>query len=214
MRVSLLLTLPLLFGLFGDTGAERGREGNTLFEQGRFAEAEQVYRDGLAALTDTTGTVYVALQNNLGAVLLRQKTFSSARTAFERARRAAPSDTGRVQALFNEGTAAARQDDISTALDRYRRVLLADPSREAARHNYELLRRRQSEDRQPPSRESIEPSAYARRLKKKAEALVARTNYQKAAALMRDGLQRDSTVRAYRDFITRIDEIHQIAQSP
>jgi hypothetical protein len=42
---------------------------------------------------------------------------------------------------------------------------------------------------------------------------VARTQYTTAAALLRDGMQKDSTVRAYRDFVTRIEEIAQIARS-
>jgi len=214
MRFSGVLLVALLFGLLGDTGAERGRDGNALFEEGRYAEAEQAYREGLAARTDTTGTVYAALQNNLGAALLRQDLLAEARTAFERARRAAPDGTERVRALFNEGTVAARQDDVSAALERYRRVLLRDPTHEAARHNYELLRRRRNAGEQRSEGSDIEPSPYARRLKKKADALVARRRYEEAAALLRDGLLRDSTVRAYRGFIGRIDEVNEIDRTP
>jgi len=208
-----LLLILLLFGLLGDAGAERGREGNALYEQGRYAAAESAYRDGLAVLNDTTGGVYAALQNNLGATLLRQKELGEARTAFQRARQAAETDSAYVRARFNEGTAAASQDDISAALSHYRAVLLRDPTHAAARHNYEYLKRQQARSGGGSSSE-IEPSDYARRLKKKAEALVARQQYEEAGRLMDDGLRQDSTVRAYRDFMTRLDDVAQLSPQP
>jgi tetratricopeptide (TPR) repeat protein len=211
MAARLLLVL-LLFGLLGDVGAERGREGNVLYEQGRFAEAEAAYRDGLAALDDTTGAVYAALQNNLGAALLQQTEYGEARTAFGRARRAAPAETTRVRALFNQGTAAAGQGAVEAALAHYREVLLRAPTHADARYNYEYLKRQRSRTQSGGADDNITPSSYARQLKEKAEALVARQQYAEAARLMNKGLQRDSTVRAYRNFMGRLNDIVQLSQ--
>ena len=91
-RTALIL---LLFGLLGDTGSEKGRDGNALFKQKQYAAAAAAYRDGLNALSDTTGVVYARLQNNLGLALHRRGRLDSARTAFRRARRAAPSAAAR-----------------------------------------------------------------------------------------------------------------------
>lgn len=208
-RMALIL---LLFGLLGDTGAKEGRQGNVHFQQGRYAEAEAAYRSGLEAHDDTVGTVYAALQNNLGVALLRQKQFGDARTAFERARRAASTEDDRVRARFNGANAAAGMGDMAAALHEYEQVLLQDPSHEAARYNYEYLKR-QAADQQPSRSQSdpeVEPSPYARQLKEKAEALVAQEQYEAAEALMNEGLQQDSTVEAYRDFMNRIEDIAQI----
>lgn len=211
-RCALIL---LLFGLFGDTAADHGRTGNALYKQGQYAEAEAAYRDGLAAIDDTTGTVYATLQNNLGAALHRQKQYAAARAAFQRAVRAASTDEVRVRAFFNAGTAAAGTGRLQSALEDYRQALLLDPTHEQARYNYEYIKRQMAERQggtQPPP--DVEPSAYARRLKKRAETLVAQERYRKAADLMTEGLKEDSTVAAYRDFIGRLDDIAQIAQSP
>jgi tetratricopeptide (TPR) repeat protein len=209
VRTALIL---LLFGLLGDTGPEKGREGNALFEQERYGAAAAAYRAGLDALADTTGAVYVGLQNNLGLALYRQGRLDAARTAFGRARRAASTDVGRVRTLFNGAAVAAEMGDREVALHNYERVLLLDPSHETARFNYEYLKRQQGSS---PSAESpsIEPSPFARRLKKQAETLVARRQYTTAAALMKDGLRQDSTVRAFRSFTTRVESIAQIIRS-
>lgn len=212
--VSRLALVLLLFGLLGDTGGERGRAGNAFYEQGRYADAVAAYRDGLAALKDTTGATYAALQNNLGAALLRQQEYRAAAQALRRARRAAPTDTARVRALVNAGAAAAGRGAIGAALRHYRAALVLDPTHEAARHNYEYLKRQQAGQRDGADQERVSPSPYARQLKQKAEALVARRRYAEAAALMEEGLRQDSTVRAYRDFIGRLSDITQISNTP
>ncbi len=208
-RAALIL---LFFGLFGDTGAEKGREGNALFEEEQYGTAADAYREGLDALSDTTGAVYAGLQNNLGLALYRQGRLDAARTAFGRARRAVSTEAGRARVLFNAANVAAEMGDREVALHNYRQALLLDPEHEAARFNYEYLKRQQSgrSDTSPPS---IEPSSFARQLKQKAETLVARAEYTTAAALLRNGMQKDSTVRAYRDFTQRIEEIATISRS-
>ncbi len=201
-----------LFTLFGDTGAERGREGNALFEQEKYAAAATAYREGLSTLSDTTGVVYSGLQNNLGLALAREGRLDAARSALQRARRAATTDTQRVRILFNTAIVAAERGDRDAALRAFKAVLLLRPGHAAARFNYEYLKRQQG-TRSAPEPSSIEPSPFAKRLKKRAEALVARTQYTTAAALLKDGLRKDSTVQAYQDFTARIEEIAQIARS-
>lgn len=208
-RAALIL---LLFGLLGDTGGEKGREGNALFEEEQYAAAAAAYEEGLELLSDTSGPVYSGLQNNRALALQRQSRFAEAQAAFENARRTASTDAERVRVLFNAANLAAKMDNREEALRRFKQVLLLDPEHEAARFNYEFLKRQQG-DRSAEESPSVEPSPFARRLKKKAEALVARSQYTTASALMKDGLQRDSTIRAYRGFIKRTEEVAQIART-
>lgn len=208
-RVGLLL---ILFGLFGDTIAEQGREGNVRFRNGEFAAAANAYKKVTSQLDDTTGIVYSRLQNNLGMALQRQQKYESAYEAFKRARRTATVNDDRVRALFNGANVAAALGNRKEALRSYKNVLLLDPSHEDARFNYEYLKRNTTESSRA-ERQSVEPSPYARRLKKKAEVLVSKARYTAAAALMKDGMQSDSTVAAYRQFIRRIEQVAQINRS-
>lgn len=204
----------LLFGLFGDTGSEHGRTGNGFYDQGQYAEAERAYREGLHVHADTTGRVYASLQNNLGSALHRQERFADARVAFRRAARAASTTQGQVRALYNAATAAAALGNVAAALSDYKQVLRLDPSHDPARYNYEYLKRNRAKETSGPQPRDVEPSPYARELKKRADRLVDDQNYAAALEVMNEGLQNDSTVRAYREFMGRLDKIVRIAETP
>jgi len=216
MRRTLTIAACALLLLAVDDGEDAGRRGNDLYEAGDYAAAAAAYRDGLAALSDTTGAVYAALQNNLGAALHQQEDYTAARRAFERARRAAPTDAERARALYNAGNAALGGGQLQTALSDYRRALRHDPDHADARFNYEYvareMKKRQAQQRRA-SQQNVEPSPYAKRLKRRADALAAEQRYQDALDLMTEGLQADSTVAAFRGFMTRLRDVATIDQS-
>jgi tetratricopeptide (TPR) repeat protein len=210
------LLLGLWGGLFEDDGEDDGRRGNRLYQQEQWSAAEQAYRTALGAVNDSSGAVYAALQHNLGATLYQQDEFRDAQTAFTRAYEAASTDEERTRALYNAGNAAIGAGQLELAMDFFRRTLLIDPTFEEARYNYEVLhrqlQRRQPKGGSPPP--DIEPSAFAQRLKRQAEALVSEKQYNRAVSLMEGGLERDSTVRAYRDFMQRLRDVSTINNTP
>ena len=59
----------------------------------------------------------------------------------------------------------------------------------------------------------MEPSPFAKELKRRADALVARKQYGNALTLMKDGLAQDSTVRAYQRFMERLKDVDGILQA-
>lgn len=215
MRVWVFL-LVLLLGA-SDGPADDGRRGNALFERGAYADAEAAYRKGLRALTDTTDALYARLQNNLGAALHRQEKFAAAQQAFLRAARTAPDGDLHVRAWYNAGNAAAGAGQLQAALNRYRTALRHDPTYSAARFNYEVLKREMARrieqrrgDRPPP----VDPSPFAKRLKRQAEALAARQQYAAAHRLLENGRAQDSTVAAFQTFMTRLKDVATINQGP
>ena len=211
----LIAVLLAAQAFFGAGGAADGRRGNALYEEGQYAEAAAAYRAGLQALSDDAPAVLrTGLWNNLGLALYRLEEYGEARDAFDQARSAAATDAAYARAAYNAGNAAAAQGENEAALHGYRQALLHDPAHEDARFNYEFVQHQikqsppQQQNSQPPP--DIDPSAFARQLKAQADTLVGRDEYGPAARLMTQGLQRDSTVAAYRDFMTRLRDVAQI----
>lgn len=110
------------------------------------------------------------------------------------------------------------ESDEEAALSHFKEALKADPTNEAARYNYELLKKyiaarveddpEDTDDATEPDKP--EPSEYAKRLKEKAESLVNDQQYAEALSLMLQGLQEDPSVKAFEDFISRIQVITEI----
>jgi tetratricopeptide (TPR) repeat protein len=203
--------------LFAADGAQEGREGNERYRAGAYPAAIRAYQRGLAERDRHAASALTSkLWNNLGLALHRTDSTERAVAVFQHAFRTAEAAAGRGRAAYNAGTAAAQTDRDQAALGRLRQALLADSSHEAARFNFELVKRRlerkkkqQKKKKQKPPPD-VQPSAFARRLKARADSLVAQRRYADAYRLMTRGLRRDSTVRAFRSFIRRTSAVVQI----
>lgn len=208
----LLFTVP---AFTVPAGAREGREGNARFADGRFEDAAERYRAGLARADEQTGAVPSGLLNNLGSALFEREEFAGAQNAFEAALAAAVEPADRARAAYNAGNALAAQENIEAALGYYRRALLARPDFPDARFNYELYKRRLEEQTPPeqPNDDTIEPSDFAREVKARADSLVAARRYADALETMQDGLAADSTVQAFSEFIGRLGAVVEIEQA-
>lgn len=209
-----LLILLLAFLLGTDDGAQEGRRGNALYDAGDYAAAASAYRAGIDRYDgEAADALYVGLWNNLGVALSRQEQYEEAASAFQRAAAASEAPSLRARAFYNAGNNAVAQGELESALDLYRQALIADATYADARFNYEYLKRElaeRQEQQSAPSPSAIEPSDYARQLKRRAEELAENRRYEDAYRLMWDGLQQDSTVAAFQSYITRLSDIAQI----
>ena len=207
------LLLPVLMSaIWTSGGAPEGRRGNTLYERGAFRDAAAAYREGIAQTDPRDSTQQAALHHNWGAALYQQERYTQADSLFSVAQDYAHTKAGRARIHYNQATNAARAGNTQAALRHYRATLLADPSYDDARHNYEVLMRQQPA---PPARTDapdVDPSNYAQRLKRRADALAAQRDYAGALTLMQDGLAEDSTVAAYQEFMGRLGTITVIDQ--
>ncbi len=212
MRRIWLLSI-LLLGMSQDEGD--ARRANDLYEQGRYREAADVY----LAVLDEAGPgapaeLQAALLNNLGAALYRMEDYQTSLQAFVQSLAVAEVASDRSRAAYTAGNAAFRQNDLRAALSFYKQSLLEDGTNESARYNFEFVRRRVKDDeqQQQDSGGKIEPSEYAKALKRQAEEMVARRQYRSAHTLMLDGLRVDETVRAFQEFIGRTGNIADIEE--
>jgi len=153
------LFILAFFQIAPGAGDDKGRRGNAMYRSGEFMDAANLYRDALVDVqSDGPGGIHSGLLNNLGASLFRQGDFEQAASAFSGAVRMASSGDDGVRAMYNAGNAVAMQDQFETALDYYTRALLADPTNQDAKFNYEYVKRRLEEQEEQDQNQEQEKS--------------------------------------------------------
>jgi hypothetical protein len=218
----LVSVLLLSFGFAAlQPGARDGRAGNRLLAEGDVRGAAAAFRTG----TERAGVpddLAFRLWHNLGLALASDTTDTAAPppdslavpadSAFAQALRLAADPADRARIAYDAGTAALIAGDAAAAVTLLRRALVLAPDRLDARRNYEIARRQIASD--PPTPTPPEPSEEARRIKARADALVAERRYRDALDTMTEGLARDSTVAAFSDFTDRLGKVVEIEEDP
>ncbi|HEX9951320.1 MAG TPA: hypothetical protein VGB53_06090 [Rubricoccaceae bacterium] len=220
LRTAAFLLLAFGFAAL-QPGARDGRAGNRLLAAGDVRGAAAAFRAG----TERAGVpddLAARLWHNLGLALARDTTDAPdappvdslaipADSAFAQALRLAADPADRARIAYDAGTAALIAGDAAAAVALLRRSLVLDPARLAARRNYEIARRALARQTPPTP---PEPSDEARRIKARADALVAERRYRDALDTMTEGLARDSTVAAFADFTDRLGKVVEIEEDP
>lgn len=187
------------------------RKGNAAYESGNYAEAEQLFTAALEAEPENA-----KLWFNLGNALAKQGKTEEAIDAYMEYRSRTQQPEEKAMAEYNIGTILAESENWDPAALHFRNALQLNPSDRDARINYELALKKQQEQeeedqqQQDQQNEDIEPSEYAKAMKKQAEALVEQKKYQDAYNLMMRALQVDETVNAFKDFIQRTKDVADI----
>ncbi len=132
-----------------DSAAAKNREGNRLFEQGRYGEAEKAYREAGAAQPDRPELLY-----NLGNALLKQNNLDSALRELREAAGRGEREI-RARAWYNTGNGLFETRRFREAADAYAQALRIDSKDVDAKHNLELaLRRQEEQQKQQKSQQS------------------------------------------------------------
>ena len=123
----------------------------------------------------------------------------------------------RSKAQHQLGILHHRQGKFEEALENFKQAIKADNNNVDAKYNYELLKKKLDEEKKKQEEKEKnrpkEPSAYAKRLKAQADALVANFKFAEAESLMNEGVKRDQSVLYYEDFINRLKEVVTINKS-
>lgn len=125
-------------------GRDRVREGNRLYEEGRFAEAHQKYLEAMAEAPDSP-----IIPFNDGNALYRDADYQRAMEAYRRS--IETGDPGlAASAWYNLGNALYRQQQLEPSLEAYKQALRLNPRDGDAKHNLErvLEQMQQQEQRQ------------------------------------------------------------------
>lgn len=143
----LILLLIAAIG-FGDN-TDKGRKGNKRYHEKKYEEAATLFREGLEASDESTDVkVRSGLANNLGCALNRTESYEEATKAFSEAIQLASTEKELTRSAYNAGNNAFQAQDPQKSLEYYKQSMIADPTNEDARFNYEFVRRMMQQQKQ------------------------------------------------------------------
>lgn len=207
-----LFSYIALFLLLTASAVNDGRKANEAFENGNYAEAEELYLSAIEQDPDNAKLYF-----NLGNAQAKQDKVEDAIQSFMEYRSLVESPEEKAKAEYNIGTLLAEGRKWKPAASHFKNSLKLNPADQDAKHNYERAlveiekedeneEEEQDQENQPPP----EPSEYALAMKNQAEKLVEQRKYNEAYNLMQRALEADETVQAFRDFIERTANVADI----
>lgn len=142
MRRYLLFIMLLMSAqlAFAQTDRDLIRQGNRLYAQHKYSEAEIAYRKAVAQNGNNSRALY-----NLGCALQKEQRDSDAIAQYELAVKTEPNSKVRSQAYYNMGVAFQTQKNYGQAIEAYKNCLRLNPGDNDARYNYVLCKRMQSQ---------------------------------------------------------------------
>ena len=119
--------------LRGQAGRGETREGNRLYEEGRFAEAHEKYLEALLEAPDSP-----IIRFNDGNALYQGENYESALESFRTAVESGDPQLA-AAAWYNLGNTLYRQGALPESLEAFKQALRADPADIDAKHNLERV---------------------------------------------------------------------------
>lgn len=119
--------------LAGQAGRAETREGNRLYEEGRYAEAHAKYLEALLEAPDSP-----IIRFNDGNALYRGQDYESALESFRAAVESGDPQLA-AAAWYNLGNTLYRQGALPESLEAFKQALRADPADVDAKHNLERV---------------------------------------------------------------------------
>lgn len=143
IRIVIILLFVFAAGMSAQTDRDLIRQGNRLYERGKFAEAEVQYRKAVGINANNPRALY-----DLGCALQQEGRDSDAIAQYELAVKAEPNVKVRSQGFYNMGVGYQRMKQYDKAIESYKECLRLNPSDDKARYNYVLCKRQQQRQQQ------------------------------------------------------------------
>lgn len=182
------------------------REGNALHQQKKYTEAAVSYQKALEQ-----NATYFKAAHNLGNALAIQNNNKEALSQYELALKGAKTKKEKAATYHNIGNVHLQEKNFEKAIEAYKSSLRANPLDDETRYNLAFAQKMLQKQKEEQEKNKQEPpSAYAKRMKKKADALVSKFKFEEASDLMKEALEKDITVSNYKDFMKKLDDVIEI----
>ena len=116
------------------------RNGNTLYADSSYNEAEIQYRKSLEKDQD-----YFNASFNLADAVYKQERFEEASALFDALRDNAPTENDLAKVYHNLGNSLVKEQKLEEAIDAYKSALRINPKDEDTRHNLALSKKQKQE---------------------------------------------------------------------
>ncbi len=151
LRVTILVMIFLLSLAALSSLAQKERkllrEGNTLYEKGKYKEAEMNYRKALDADKNSTRGLF-----NLGDAVYQQKNFEESSKIFENLASSKLSSGDKANVFHNLGNSLLEAKDYEKSILAYQNSLLNNPSDKDTKYNLEyaklMMKKQQQQQKQ------------------------------------------------------------------
>jgi Ca-activated chloride channel homolog len=121
------------------------KNADSLYRDGKFAEAEKAYQQG-----DLDNPKDLRWRYNRGCAAYQNKDYEGAESAFTSVLRRSKDKEMLSRAAYNLGNTAFAQDDFTTAADFYKQAIIYNPDNLNAKYNLELSMKKLEEAKKNP----------------------------------------------------------------
>ena len=132
-KICIIIACPIFLFAKAAIGAE---DPDLLYEQGKFAEAQEAYTE--LDMDNPRDTRY---RYNKGCAAFQNSDFDSAASAFSSVLRRAEDEHTLFKSAYNLGNIAFKQGDFGTAIEYFKKAIQYMPENMDARYNIELAMR-------------------------------------------------------------------------
>ena len=139
------MTLGSSASVYAESLASKNKEGNRLYSEGKYEDAEKVYLDAQVQSPGRPEILY-----NLGNSLIKQKEYDQGLQALRQSMGKASEEIKR-DSWFNAGNALFLMGNYKDAVESFIQTLRLNPADQDAKHNLEMALRELKQQEQQPS---------------------------------------------------------------
>ena len=138
-----LIIVLIAIQALGQSEKKMVREGNDLYEEGNYSEAEIEYRKALSEKPD-----YYKGKFNLGDAMYGQENYEESGKIFGELGETAKTPEEKSGSWYNLGNSLMKQQKYKESIEAYKKALRLDPDDQDAKYNLEYARKLLNEQQQ------------------------------------------------------------------